>query len=151
MRRISRVKQSWWVRFIEYDPATQHPKIVGQEYFPFEDYIDGEEEALFWAQQWRDFYEKEHPEFSVSKQRWLPGKTPKNDNKSDGPGIHYAENITRRRKKDGSIYKWRSGFWVASWLENNQSKTKSFSVSKFGFEGARREAIEHQSDMAKKK
>jgi len=150
MRRISRVKHSWWVRFIECDPTTQHPKMVAEESFPFEEYIDGEDEALFWAQQWRDFFEKEYPQFSVSKQRWLPGKAPENDNKSDGPGIHYTENITRRRNKDGSVYKWRSGFWVASWLENNQTKTKSFSVSKFGFEEAKCRATEHQSDMAQK-
>lgn len=138
----------WWVRFWHYDPIKKRSKMVAQKMFYDHHYEDGKKEALFWAQEWRDWKVKElglPPTIVPYKDK------PQKNNKSGIVGVYYTEYMANKYdKRKGLRYRTHVRDWVASWCENGQPKTKKFSVGKWGYNTAFHQAVDWRKKMEKK-
>lgn len=72
MRYITSIACGYRVRFIQNNSRTNNHDVIAQKIFPAEDYIDGRDEALHWARQWRDDFEREYPEFTDKPRTTMP-------------------------------------------------------------------------------
>jgi len=142
----------WWVRFVKGNT------IISGKKFNDKDYIDGKDEALSHAQDWRD-WELERlvnegvfnpcpsgfnipPIYSYDSER--------SNNKSGYIGVHRCDHVYKSKGKP--IY-WKS--WKATWVYydiNSNGKIvrkiggKQFSINKWGEEEAKRKAIAARKD-----
>lgn len=72
MRHITCIARGYRVRFIQNNSRTNNHDVIAQKTFPAGDYIDGWDEALHWARQWRDDFEREYPEFAGKPTKTMP-------------------------------------------------------------------------------
>jgi hypothetical protein len=135
----------WWVRFVRTNNGRQ--KFVAQKSFPDSKYIDGKEEALFYAQEWRDYKYNELIENGIIQgyqARYgasIPPAYihPRPDSKSGVVGVekvdfHYLKNIR------GTLHPVHSFCWKATWVEydihqgklRRRARAKAFSIRKHG-------------------
>ena len=140
---------SWWVRFV----VTQNSKqtIVAHKLFKDWDYIDKKEEALFYAQEWRDYKYKELFNNGIIKGYQanygfnIPPAYihPRPDNKSGVTGVekldfYYLKTINEKK------YNIHVFAWKATWVEydihkkepRRRQRAKVFSINKHGDEDA---------------
>ena len=137
-RCITRVENGWWVRFRQ--NIDGKPTHIRQRTFRDADYLDGSDEALFWAKEWRDAMEQELDINRLFEEDIRP------NNKSGVTGVFYTEYWRKVRKKDKE-YKSLVQLWVAAWCENKKLRVKRFAITKHGYDEARRLAVEHRKKM----
>lgn len=118
-------------------------EVIARKFFSDSKYIGGKEEALSYAQGWRDeklvelkpmFRESDwkcYPPPYMSKQR--------KDNKSGMVGVFRSSII---QQKPSGFYVNEA--WVATWRENKKSRCKRFSIHAHGEEGAQKLAIDRR-------
>jgi len=142
---------SWWVRFIK------DRKLISHCLFYDNRYIDGKEESLHYAQEWRDWELKQLVDTGLFKPSTGGKRVPvyyesdssRINNKSKVVGVYRSEcsyviNTTRGFRTIHSLT------WIASWIEYKRIRRKvkriikrrSFSIRKWGEEEARQLAIE---------
>ncbi len=135
-RCITRVENGWWVRFRK--NIDGKPTHVRQRTFRDADYLDGPDEALFWAREWRDAMEEELGVNRLFEEDIRP------NNKSGVTGVYYTEYW---RKVKGRKHKVFKQHWVSAWCEDKKKLRKKFPVGKYGYEEARRLAVEYRKKM----
>ena len=157
---FARTAKSWWVRFVA--SHQQKMKIVKHKVFKDKDFIDGKEEALFFAQGWRDDTYRDLREQDIIKgYRNINGngippvyRTPGAANKSGVVGVekndfHYRKNV------EGTIYPVHVFTWKATWVQYyilkgksiRRKSQKSFSIRKYGAAKAFENAVKHRKNM----
>jgi hypothetical protein len=141
----AKTAKGWWVRFVLTNNGDQ--KTVAQKSFSDSNYIDGKEEGLFFAQEWRDYKYKELIEDGIIRgyqatygENIPPAYIyPRPDNKSGVVGVervdfHYLKTI------DGRLHPVHTFCWKATWVEydiherkpRRRSRGKVFSIRKYG-------------------
>ena len=141
--------KSWWVRFIITNNGKQ--QTAAQKSFNDSNYIDGKDESLFYAKEWRDFKYKELIEDGIIKgyqatygENIPPAYIhPRPDNKSGVPGVekldyHYLKTV------NGALHPVHSFCWKATWVEydiherkpRRRARGKVFSIRKHGEQDA---------------
>lgn len=144
LRHITRVdykrSRGWWVRF--YKNAT----LIASKLFSDAKYVEGKEEALFWAKQWRDEYLEEFRS-SLRESKWTyfppPFMTePRRNNKSGTVGVYRCSYLCKK-----PTCRYRYVEWRATWMETGKPKLKGFSVKMYGERGAKEQAIAHRRLM----
>ena len=149
----------YWVRFS--NSIKGKPTIISHKRFYFHEFEGGQEEALFWAQDWRDW------EYPLLLERGLINKRhpwvekappcytgPRSTNTTGKCGVQRSDyfSIVQYKKKDGSIsfYKKHNLAYAAVWIEyvlekggiSRKYRNKRFSIRKHGEEAAKRMASE---------
>ena len=140
-----RSSKCWWVRFIITSNGKQ--KFAAQKTFNDSNYIDGKDEALFYAQEWRDYKHEELVKHGIIQgyqatygENIPPAYIhPRPDNKSGVVGVervdfHYLKTI------DGRLHPVHSFSWKATWVEydiherkpRRRTRGKVYSIYKYG-------------------
>ena len=116
--------------------------IVATRSFDFDDYIDGREETLYYAKNWRnEKYAQLLMEgflFPSSANKYISTFNKVNINRT---GVHRA--IQEIRSKKDNIIR-RKEVYVVNWIDKNGTnklKTQIFLVSKYGRKQAKQEAM----------
>lgn len=149
----------FWVRFHVEDPVTKKFVTIEQKSFTFSDYIDGREEALFYATEWRDDKYKEltsqgkiheYRPTCVIRQKMMK------NNKSEKIGVHLIDNTFVRKGATGNYYNYWEYAWVAAWIIYKEqsdgtikrlARRKQFACRKWGFDESYKLACEHRNKM----
>lgn len=157
-----RSTKAWWVRFV-----TTHKtkaKLIAHKLFKDSDYIDGEQEALFFAQEWRDItYEDLLSKDIIKGYRDINGngippvyRDPNTCNTSGIVGVekndfYYCKNM------NGTVYDIHCFVWKATWVEydifksqyRRRARAKTFSITRWGEDVAFERAVNHRQKMEK--
>jgi hypothetical protein len=130
--------------------------IVEQKVFLFSDFLGGKDEAVYWAQQWRD--ETYLKLLMANTVEPIPCKTPiaftgvRGINKSGKCGVQLNDHYNKRRTvlKDGTVrhYTYHVYEWAATYRKyiklgkkiRRQSTQRRFSIKKWGFYEAKQMA-----------
>ncbi len=153
----------YWVRFAK--SVKRKPTIISHKRFYWHDYEGGQEEALFWARDWRDWEYRKLRSRGLIQPRgdWNKGIppcyiAPRADNTTGRVGVqrHDYKRIKKHVKKDGTIswYENHSLWYAAIWIEYEEVdgivlrryRQQIFSIKKFGEEGARSLASEARAE-----
>ncbi len=144
----------WWVRF------QIQQKLFSHKMFYDHNYIDGKEEALHYAQEWRDWELKRLIDEYSFKPAWDGHKIPpfyegnkRTNNKSKVIGVHRNE-CTYNRKIGKKYYPIHCVEWRATWIEYHRIKgsvkriptSKAFAIKKWGEEEAKNLAIQARTE-----
>jgi hypothetical protein len=101
----------------------------------YEKHFGGEQATLKLAQAWRDAIIAEHPAMSLAQYCGIVRK----NNTSGAPGVSRIVRKIRRKNGSESTFK----FWLACIPQiDGRSRTRCFSISVYGEDGARQLAIE---------
>ena len=149
----------YWVRFSKV--VSGKPVLLSHKRFYFHEFNGGKDEALFWAQDWRNWEYLDHVSQGLMGENgdWpekVPPcyKTPRSDNTTGKCGLKLVDFYTTRkyRKLDGTttVSKKHDYAFAAIWIEYVEEggqvvrkfRNKSFSIHKYGKEEARRLACE---------
>ena len=156
----------YWVRFAK--SVKGKTLLISHRRFYFHEYEGEQEEALFWAKDWRDWEYEELKSRGLIKAKgdWSGGippcyTTPRIDNTVGKCGVQRHDYTSRGKyvKKDGSIsyYNRHNLGYCAIWIEyiekdgiiKRHYRNKTFSIKKYGEEEAKRLACEAR-DAAEK-
>lgn len=156
----------FWVRFSKSENGKL--TVISHRRFYWHDYEGGQEEALFWAKDWRNWEYRDLRSRGLIKSRadWRKGipscyTEPRANNTTGRVGVQ-RHNYKRTRKhvrRDGSVtyYEnhslWYSAIWIEYVEENGivrrRYTQRVFSIKKFGEEGAKRLASEARAQAEK--
>jgi len=132
---------------------------VDQRVFLFSDYLGGEEEAVYWATQWRnETYLQLLMANTVSP---IPCATPaaftkvREINKSGKCGLQLIDYIQHKKKNGQIISSCHVYQWAATYIEFTQEgnkikrtpKMKRYNIKKLGFNEAKQLASDYRDDM----
>ena len=67
----------------------------------------------------------------------------RSNNTSGVSGVHHTK-FTRKKNVNGRTYHYLVDNWVATWAENGQTKSKSFPISKYGYNRAYELALDYR-------
>lgn len=137
-RNIDRIKYGWRVRFRKNKAGKS--VTVREKIFKDADFRKEAADALLAAMECRDLFEKE---LCING---LFNESVRSNNKSGITGVFYTE-YWRTTKVKGREYKFFRQHWMAAWCENKKLCLKKFPVSKYGYDEARRLAIDHRKKM----
>jgi hypothetical protein len=156
----------YWVRFAK--TVKGKPVLISHRRFYWHEFEGGQEEALFWAQDWRNWeYQRLLSKGLIkSKGDWAGGvppcySAPRADNTTGKCGVqrHDYKSMASYRKKDGSISvrERRNLSYVAIWIEyveeegvvRRKYRNRNFSIPKNGEEEAKRLASEARDQVEK--
>lgn len=149
-----RTAKCWWVRFVVTTNGVQ--KLIAQKSFRDSNYIDGKDEALFFAQGWRDdIYSTLVKEGIIAGYQGRGNSSvppayiiPKPNNSSGFVGVekndfYYQKNV------GGVLYNVHCYHWKATWVEydiykgiyRRRARATSFSIRRWGEEVAFEKAL----------
>ena len=157
-----RSAKAWWVRFVTTHKAKS--KLIAHKLFKDSDHIDGKQEALFFAQEWRDFtYQDLLSKDIIKGYRDINGngippvyRDVKPNNTSGIVGVErndfiYCKNV------NGTAYNIHCFVWKATWVEydifngqyRRRPRSKTFSITRWGEDVAFEKAVNHRKQMEK--
>lgn len=150
----------WWVRFGAAHKSKS--KLAAQRFFKDKDYLDGKEEALFFAQEYRDYKCAELiDQGTIKGYRDINGngippvyRDTNTKNKSGIVGVEQNDFLYQKNVL-GTLYTIHCFVWKATWVEydvfegelRRRKRARSFSITRWGEDVALEKAVNCRKKM----